>query len=102
MGVSPNCKLGSGKMQKVKQQVYLTTENYIQLIKFMQENKLNQTSIAINKLITQRFEMENRHANVLEKLQQGLIARDKQIKELESMIEELLKKQKENMENESK
>jgi len=46
-------------MQKIKQQVSLSAKNYVELVKFMGREQLNNTSKALNILIGKSFEAEN-------------------------------------------
>jgi len=79
-------------MQKVKQQVFLTAENYIAVIKYMQENRLSNTSRAINELVTKYHQERDYYRHNIGKLQERLTQYHRQIEDKDLEIRRLNKR----------
>jgi len=76
-------------MEKIKQQVFVTPENYIAVINFMRENHLSNTSRAINMMITKYQQEQAYYQSNIGKLQDKLIQMHQEIEEKDMEIRRL-------------
>jgi len=85
-------------MQKIKVQVYITPQNYISVVKFMEEQRLPNESRAINKMISKYLEQVQFYQSNIEKMQSKLIEFHQLVREKDTEINMLNEQLKEKQE----